>query len=207
MGEPLNVEVVIEQLRGYKRLVARIKYLEQLPIGYGMSVGSLYADDNLQALHAKLRGMPSYMYLNKKEQQLESVAFAYLTEYPTGTRSQLHEVRQHKGADAEDEKLLRELQRKIQKVIEARIGTAKGYEAVLERISELQDLEAEKQRIDFALDALAEYEPGYARLLRLRYIEEKTVGEAIEALGVVRKTFERWRPKAIQEYANIVGMS
>lgn len=208
MGEKVYYEqIVIDQLRGYKRLVARIKYLEQLPVGYGMSVGSLYADDNLQTLHAKLRGLPSYMYLNKKEQEIETAAFSYLTEFPIGTRSQLHEVRQHKGADAEDEKLLRELQRKIQKVIEARIGTAKGYEAVLERISELQDLETEKQQIDYALETLAEYEPGYAQLLRLRFVEGLKVEDYLKQQGISLRTYDRWRPKAIEEFIKLQKMA
>jgi RNA polymerase sigma factor (sigma-70 family) len=204
--DPLIEQVVVEQLRGYKRIVGRIKMLERYPIGNGMYLTSFSQDDKLQALHRELRRIPSYMYLNKHEQKLETVAGAYLTNFPIGTRSQIREVKRVRGIDAEDDKLLMELTRKIEKVYEARRGTLDGFEAVLERMSEMQDLEQEKEQIDQALDILEWYKPHYKQLLKLRYIEEKSVDEAAEEMNISTRSFERWRPRAIKEYANLVGL-
>ncbi|BBH19813.1 hypothetical protein Back11_11580 [Paenibacillus baekrokdamisoli] len=147
------------------------------------------------------------MYLNKREQRLETAAHAYLTKYPAGTKAQLGEVITTSGADPEDEKLLQELRGKIEKVIEARTGNIGDYDSVIERISELQDLEQQKEYFDNVLEVLEDYKPGYGKLLRLRYVEDLPAGEVATELKVVRKTFERWRPKALYEYAKISGMS
>jgi tetratricopeptide (TPR) repeat protein len=209
MGEAVELSIeqmVIDQLHGYKRIVARMKILEKYPIGNGMYLSAIQGDDRLQALHRQLRGLPSYMYLTQRELKLEGTAIAYLRKYPAGTKSQLNEIRQQQGLDDEDQKLLRELEVKIQKVIEARCGIVDGYDAVIERLSEMQDLEQEMSGIDRALDALAEYKPQYAALLRLRYIEDKPVDEVLDLLKTAKRTYERWRPKAIEEYAGIVGI-
>lgn len=189
----------IEQLRGYKRLVARINLLEKTPIGNGMYLFGGNDDDKLQDLHKQLHGLPSYLYLTPHEQELEQIANAYLSRYPAGTRAQLAAV-PRSGADAEDDKLLQELRRKIQKVIEARGGNPDDFEAVLERISEKQELEQQKERIDQALAALEDYKPEYAKLLRLRYVEGRTPNETARELGVAERTFRNWRIKAIAEY-------
>lgn len=63
------------------------------------------------------------------------------------------------------------------------------------------------KQVDDVLDALASYKPEYAKLLRLRYIEDMQAGEVAEQLGVVRRTFERWQPKAIAEYRKLASMS
>jgi DNA-directed RNA polymerase specialized sigma24 family protein len=204
--DPLIEKAVIEQLRGYKRIVGRIKILERYPIGNGMYLPSFAQDDNLQALHRKLRGQPSYMYLNKHELQLETVAHVYLDQYPVGTRSQLRAVKEVQGLDDEDSKLLAELARKIKKVYEARRGTVDGFEAALERVSELQELQDQKSRLDETLNVLEWYKPRYCQLLKLRYIEEKSVDEAADAMNVAPRTLERWRPRAIKEYAGLAGL-
>lgn len=201
------INPVISQLQEYKRVVARIKILEKYPIGAGISIGSIYADDKLQDLHRELRDLPSYMYLSKREQELETTAHAYLTKYPLGVRSQLHEVRRLNGADSEDEKKLRELERKIEKILAARVGKVQGFEGILERISELQELGQQKDYVDYILDVLEEYKPGYGRLLRLRYIEDRSAIEVASELKVVRKTLTRWTEKALSEYARISDMS
>lgn len=198
---------VINQLKRYKRIIGRIKILEKYPVGGGIYLSSMAQDDQLQELHRKLRQMPSYMYLNKHEQQLETVAHAYLTHYPLGTRSQLTEVRGLHGADAEDERKLRELQRKIEKVLEARLGSYDGYEGIIARISEIQDLEQEKAQIDWALEVLEEYRPMYSRLLRLRYVDDKEPEEIMDTLGISSTTFYNWRQKAVSEYALLTGIA
>lgn len=208
VGLQTNIEKdVIEQLQGYKRLCGRIKMLHIQPIGMGMSIEHDGSEDVLQALHKKLKGLPSYTYLTDKQQKLELTAYAYLERYPLGTKSQLNEVKKHGGVDAEDKANLKELARQIQKVIDARAGENRGYEAVFRRLDELQAAVDEKELIDSALSFLAEYKPEYAELLRSRYIDGLTVEEAAKKLGIVRKTFDRWREKAIEEYVQINSMS
>lgn len=196
---------VIAQLTDYKRIVARIKVLERHSVGNGITVSALSQDDQLQELHRKLRHWPSYMYLNQKELELETTANAYLTEYPLGTKSQAYAIGQLTSPDATEEMNLRMLQRKIQKVLEARAGVVEGIEGVLARLSELQDLIAEKAEIDRVLDALEEYRPQYSQLLRLRYIEGKTPIESAKEFSIVKQTFHRWQRKAIEEYAKLMG--
>ncbi|WII39686.1 ECF-type sigma factor [Paenibacillus thiaminolyticus] len=198
---------VIEQLTGYRDTVGRLRVLETYSIGNGITVSRLNEDDHLQELHRRLRGLPSYMYLSRHEQRLEATAHAYLTHYPAGTRSQLQAVQDSEPADDQDRQLLDELQRKIAKVIEARTGTPEGYEAILAQLAEYQDLKAEKQRVDTVLDAMKEQQPHYAELLRLRYIKGLPAIEVAEELGIVRRTFNRWRLRAIGIYSKLSGMS
>lgn len=196
----MNEQAVIEQLANYKRIVARIKILEKYPIGNGITVSRLNQDDHLQELHRQLRGMPTYMYLNKREQRLETAAHTYMTKYPSGTKAQLGELTGASGADDEDEKLLLELRRKIEKVIEARTGEVGDYDAVIERISELQDLEQQKEQIDTALEALATYRPEYAEILRLIYTDGQGIENARTELRVSPRTFLRRKSDAEAEY-------
>ncbi|WP_058304609.1 DUF1492 domain-containing protein [Gorillibacterium timonense] len=202
----MNHDQVISQLKGYKRIVGRIKYLEKYPVGGGIRLSSISQDDNLQTLHRQLRGMPTYLYLNKREQELETTAHAYLTRYPAGTKAQLREVQGLYSDDREDERKLREVEQKIRKVLETRTGQSEGYHGVLERLSEIQDLEQEKEQIDNALEALGEYKPHYADLLRLRYIEGKAVDQVADDLAISRVTFFRWKTKSLEEYANVAGI-
>lgn len=195
---------VIEQLTGYRDIVGRLRVLETYSVGNGITVSRLNEDDHLQELHRRLRSMPSYMYLTPREQRLEATAHAYLTRYPAGTRAQLQAVRDCEPADEGDRQLLEELRRKIAKVIEARTGTPEGYEAILEQLAEYQDLKAEKQKIDAVLDAMDEE---LAKLLRLRYIEKKTVYEVAEELNVSLRTHTRRREEAIRQYCRFMGMS
>ncbi|BFH12319.1 hypothetical protein J6TS7_65110 [Paenibacillus dendritiformis] len=195
---------VIEQLTGYRDIVGRLRVLETYSVGNGITVSRLNEDDHLQELHRKLRGLPSYMYLTAREQRLESIAHAYLTDYPAGTRKQRQAVSECFSSDVEDRRLLKELQKKIQKVIEARTGTPEGYEAILEQLAEYQDLKAEKQRIDAVLDAMDEE---LAKLLRLRYIEKKTVYEVADELNVSLRTHTRRKEEAIRQYCRFMGMS
>ncbi|MFX3636260.1 MAG: RNA polymerase subunit sigma-24 [Candidatus Pristimantibacillus sp.] len=205
----MNLEQdVVEQLKSYKRLVARKKLIEKQPVGSGVTISTVYEDDHLQELHRQLRGMPSYMYLNKHEQQIERTAHAYLSHHPVGTKAQLKEVKQLQAANPQDEKMLRELSRKIEKIIEARAGAAaEGYEGVINRLSELQDLERQLKEIDRAMEALEACFPEYERLLRLRYIEGKPADFVASELGIVDRTFRRWRQKASLELVRFLSDS
>lgn len=196
---------VIDQLTEYRDISGRIKVLSTYSIGSGITVSRLNEDDQLQDLHRKLRRLPSYMYLNKHEQRLEQTAHAYLSHYPAGTRAQKRAI-PTQGVDAEDDKLLKEIRSKIQKVIDAR-GTSDDLDEVLERLTELQDLMCEKEKVDNVLDVMRESHAHLAELLCLRYIEGLSVIEVAAELGIVPRTFNRWRGIAIEKYSKLSGMS
>ncbi|TCM93141.1 ECF sigma factor [Paenibacillus sp. BK033] len=192
---------VIHQLNRYKQIQARIQVLDHYSIGAGLTVRRLNQDDKLQALHQRLRGMPSYAYLSKREQKLEATANAYLSKQATGLKRQLAEI-PREAANEEDEQLLAELREKIKKVIAARgyDDTKNDFDAVLDRITELQVLQEELKQIDTVLQALECYKPNLSRLLRLRYVEGESVEETISLLGIVERTYKRWRKQAIEQY-------
>lgn len=195
---------MIEQLIQYRQMQARMQVLSAYSLGMGLTVSRLNDDDQLQELHRRLRGLPSYMYLSERELRLEATAHAYLGgRYPAGIQSQYRAI-PRVGADAEDDNLLRELRGKIAKVIAARGWDIRDdIDAVLDRLAEYQDLKAELERIDGVLQALESYKPDYARLLRLKYVEGNTVEEVCKQLAVVEKTYKRWRIKAIAEYEKL----
>lgn len=195
----------IEQLSGYKAIVARIRMLEHYPVGAGICISAVNREDHLHELHERLRELPSYMYLSKHEQKLESVAYAYLTRYPAGTENQLAEVRKVKGADEEDERLLRELRGKIRKVIEARSGLPGALDSVSGRLSELQELERRKKQIEWGLEVLEECKPEYGRLLRLQYMEGKTTAAIATELQIEERTFRRWKLEALKLYGKFLA--
>ncbi|REK69328.1 ECF-type sigma factor [Paenibacillus paeoniae] len=199
----MTEQQVIEQLSRYRQIKARILVLSTYNVGAGITVSRLNQDDQLQDLHRRLRGLPSYMYLTEREQRLETTAHAYLTRYPAGVKSQQRAI-PAKGADAEDDKLLQELRYKIQKVIEARgYDVRSDLDEVLNRVAELQELLDEVNRIDTVLEALEKYKPEYAKLLRLRYVEGKQTFEVASELHIVRQTLYRWEPKAIKAYIKL----
>jgi len=199
----LTVEEVVEKLKGYHRLAARRKVLESYSVGGGITVSRLNQDDHLQELHRKLRGMSSYQYLTKHEEKLKNTAFAYLDKYPAGILSQ-RDIIPTEGDTLEDTELLIELKNKIKKVVAARgYDIRSDIDAVLARVSELQDLQDEIKKIDDVLEALQEYKPEYSELLRKRYIENKQVKEIAMDMCITERTFRRWNPLALQEYARL----
>jgi len=197
---------VIEQLSRYRQMQARIQVLSTYSVGSGITVSRLNQDDQLQELHRRLRGLPSYMYISQREQRLESTAHAYLGgKYPVGVKSQYRAI-PGAGYDDEDTKLLRELKSKISKVIAAR-----GYEirddidAVLDRLAELQDLQDEVNRIDTVLLALEKYKPHLADLLRKRYVEGYPINNIRVAMSISERTFFRWKEQAEAEFIKLTG--
>jgi type I site-specific restriction-modification system R (restriction) subunit len=199
-------ELVIAELQRYKDIVGRIKVLETYSWSGGILLKTISEDDRLQELHKKLRGMKSYMYLSKHEQEIETTAHAYLTRYPAGTKAQLNLVRSCNGVDPEDENLLRELERKIRKVIDARGNSSEdNMEELIERISELQDLQAEKARIDNVLNIMELHHDHLSKLLRLRYTDGFKVDEVAAELSIVPRTYRRWHSRAIEQYAKLSG--
>lgn len=201
----MTEQQVIEQLSRYRQLKARIQVLSTYNVGAGITVSRLNQDDQLQDLHRRLRGLPSYMYLTQREQLLETTAHAYLTRYPAGIKSQQRAI-PTKGADAEDDKLLEELRSKIQKVIEARgYDVRSNLDEVLNRVAELQDLLDAVTSIDNALGALEMFKPDYAKLLRLRYIEDNTLEKVAAEMHISESTAYRWKEKAEREFARLTA--
>lgn len=198
----MTEQEVIEQLSNYRRLQARMQVLSNYSVGAGITISRMNEDDHLQELHNKLRGLPSYMYLSKREQQLETVAHTYLNNYPTGVKSQQRAIQSTVGLDDEDERLLTELKSKIAKVIAARgYGIRDDIDAVIAHISELQDIQLDIKRIDDVLSAVERLQPRYAELLRLRYIDKLPIAKVSELLGVSERTFRRWNDRAISDYS------
>lgn len=196
---------VIEQLSQYRQKKARIQVLSNYSVGAGITVSRLNEDDQLQELHRKLRGLPSYLYLSKREQELETVAHIYLSRYPAGVKAQKRAVPAY-APDPEDTELLQELRRKIQKVISARgYDVREGIDEIIERLTELQDLQAEVQQIDTVLEALEQYKPEYARLIILKYIQEMDVIETCKRLAIAEKTYYRWRRHALNEFIKLTS--
>lgn len=194
---------VIEQLSEYRQKKARIHSLSSYSVGGGITVSRLNEDDQLQELHRKLRNLPSYMYLNKHEQKLEQTAHAYLTRYPSGIKSQLRAF-PRTGVDAEDEKMLREIRSKIKKIMAARgYDVADNVDEVIERLTELQDLKAEVERIETVLEALESYQPDYARLIRKHIIDGEAWESVAEEMSLSKAVFYRWRKRAITEFEKL----
>lgn len=201
----MTEQQVIEQLSQYRQKQARIQVLSTYSVGAGITVSRLNQEDQLQELHRRLKGKPSYMYLSQHEQQLETTAHAYLTRYPSGIKSQLQAIPKH-GADAEDDKLLQELRSKIKRVISAR-----GYkirddlDSVLDRLVELQELQEEIQHIDKVLEALEEYKPHFAELIKTHFLQGTAWSETAQAMSISKDVFYRWRKKALAEYEKIAN--
>lgn len=201
----MTEQEAIEQLTQYRKKQARIQVLSTYPVGAGITVSRLNEDDQLQDLHARLRGMPSYMYLNKHEQELERAANAYMTHYPAGIKAQQRAIRQIRPVGEEDSQLITELYVRISKVVEARIGQRKQSEIdmILDRLTELQDLQADIQRLDFILERLQEYKPYEATLLRYIYIDGLELKDLAEKLDVSESTIRRRIRKAESEYVKL----
>lgn len=201
----MNEQEVIEQLQQYRQKRARMELLSTYSVGAGITISRLNQDDQLQELHRRLRGLPSYMYLSGYEQKLETTAHAYLERYPAGIKSQLSVIPKH-SCDEEDNKLLHDLKARIQKVLEAR-----GYEirndidTVLDRVAELQDLQEEIERIDAILLALGRLNPDFPILLRRKYIDGEVWSTVAGELHLSKPVFFRRREKAIKEYIKLAG--
>jgi len=182
---------------------ARLDVLSTYSVGAGITVSRLNQEDQLQELHRRLRGQPSYMYLSKHEQELETVAHAYLERYPVGTKAQLNAVPKT-GFDKEDDRLLQELREKIRKVIAARGGDIRDdIDEVLNRLAEYQDLQAELDRIDTVLKALETYRPEWTKLLRLVYVEGLEIADVRAKMQLSAPTYRRWRAAAEEEFEKL----
>lgn len=195
---------VIDQLSRYSDISGRIRVLSTYSVGMGMTISRLNQDDQLQELHKRLRSMPSYMYLSKYEQKLEQVAHANLTRYPAGARAQKHAI-PLRGSSPDEDKLLYDLRKKIQKVIDARGCFTSDLDEVLERMAELQELQDEKQKIDHVLEIMGENHSHLSELMRLYYILGKSWREVIDIMGISKSVFYRWRQAAIEKYAILSG--
>ncbi|WP_325176654.1 sigma factor-like helix-turn-helix DNA-binding protein [Paenibacillus alkalitolerans] len=193
----------LEILSQYRQMKARLQVLSTYSVGAGITVSRLNEEDQLQELHQRLRGLPSYLYLNKHEQKLETIAHAYLRRYPVGTQAQLAAVPKQ-GADPEDDILLRELRDKIKKIIEARGWEMRSdIDEVLERLAEYQDLKAGLSQVDAVLSALEDYKPTYAKLLRYRYVDGMSPADVAAELNIAERTYRVWKTRAEREFNRI----
>ncbi|PLT47082.1 RNA polymerase subunit sigma-24 [Paenibacillus sp. FSL W8-1187] len=197
--------LVRDECRRWRELKMQVKVLGSYSIGAGMTVSRLNQEDQLQDLHRRLKGMPSYMYLNAREQKLETIANAYLDpdKHPVGTKAQLAAI-PTRGNDLEDDRLLRELRGKLEKVIEARAGRIGDYDAVLERMAKLQRLQAELEQLEETMRLAEEQQEGYGSLIRLYYVEKRTAEACAMALCISRPTFFRWKPQAARLFLRIL---
>ncbi|MNW63653.1 hypothetical protein D3C74_418780 [compost metagenome] len=128
-----------------------------------------------------------------------------MTWYPAGVKAQKRAVPVD-VMDEEDRKLLQDLRDRIQKVIEARgYDLRSDIDEILDRLTELHDLQAEVNRIDTVLRALEQYKPQFAKLIWLRYVDLMDGADVAQALMVSKRTYERWRPLAIAEYIRLMG--
>lgn len=203
----INVEeAVIKELAEYKRLSNRLRVLNKQTIGVGMSMEFSNPDDKLKDLHSRLKPLASYMYLSKKEQELETIAHAYLPRYALGTKSQLSDIRELVGNDAEDDKLLRGLEHKVEKVLESRRGDIEGYEGILNRMVEMQDIQDKLSPIESIFDIMQERKPHHVSILKLYIIDKMDLEIVIQKLCTSRTVFFRWRLKAIEQYAELSGL-
>jgi hypothetical protein len=190
---------VIQRLNNYRKLKARVEVLRTYSVGAGITVSRINQDDQLQELHRKLRGKPSYMYLNGHEERLETVAHAYMTHYPAGIRSQQRSIPTD-ALDDQDRADLQSLRDKIGKVVAARgYGERGDIDEIINRLSELQDAQDEMARIETLLSALSHFKSEQARLLTLKYIDGYKTDAIKEALSISERTFSRWHRQGIDE--------
>ncbi|CQR51459.1 hypothetical protein [Paenibacillus riograndensis] len=198
----MTEQQVIDQLSSYRAKLARIQALGTYSIGSGIQISRLSEEDHLQQLHRRLRGLPSYMYLGKRDQELEATAHAYLTFYPAGVRAQRNAISDI-GAYQEDDELLQELRAKIAKVIDARAGSKYDLDEVLDRLSELQDLQAEIKRIDDLLSLLEGYKPDYSRILYQDVISGRNWSEVAKEMALSKSVYFRWKKHAISAFIKL----
>lgn len=194
---------VIEQLSSYRQKSARIQVLSTYSVGAGITVSRLNEDDQLQELHKRIQGQPSYMYLGKHELELEQAANAYMTRFPAGVKAQQRAIRQINPVGEEDSQLITELYTKISKVVEARVGQRSDIDEIIDRLTELQDLQSDLQRLDFILDRLQEYKPYDATLLRYIYVDGLEQKELSDKLEVSESTLRRRTKRAEIEYTKL----
>lgn len=200
----MNEQEVIEQLQQYRQKRVRMDLLSTYSVGAGITISRLNQDDQLQELHKRLRGLPTYMYLSGYEQKLEATAHAYLEKYPAGIRSQLQALPDY-YLNVEDAKLLRDLRGRIEKVFKARgYDVRDDLDEVLERVAELQDLQVEIDRIDSVLLALGKLSPEYPIILRRKYIDGELWNVIANDLQLSKPVFFRRRTKAIREYIKLL---
>ncbi len=194
---------VIAHLQRYRDVCGRITVLSKYNVGAGITINRLSEDDELQQLHAQLRGKPSYMYLSMREQDLVNATTANMERYPAGTRSQLHEVARTHSTDPLEESRIRKVERSIKRVLEARMGQSEGYDGVLDLLGELQDLMAERDNTDVVFDEMRKHNSNLVDLLKLRFVDGRQIDDIVAILNVTVPTYVRWRRKGIKEFAKI----
>jgi len=205
---------VIKQLDRYRFLSSRARILSTYSIGAGVLLTTICEDDRLQELHGKFHDQPSYMYLTKREQELEAVAHANLRRYPAGIAAQNREIKAirvpSKEEDPQGRKDVLDLRRRIKRVYEARTGASADngtIQSVVNRVAELQQVQAELRNIEIVFEEVRREKPEYELLLKLRYVERQPAGEVARRMNISKKTFDRYRDRAIDEFARLSGLT
>jgi hypothetical protein len=188
---------VVTLLKRYPKLPALIRSAERKANGIGLVT-------SIRVPQAKI-------------EQLATVGRAYTTDVKEHMHVQKAETLFHqiRGDDEEDERTLDEIRGLM-------IGTRPfGGEASLDveghvttdelamwrwRV-EAERLKSEKEAIEQALAELKSYAPHLEQLLRLRYIEKRSVFEVARKLGISERTHDYWKREAICEFAMLAGIT
>lgn len=224
--------LVLEQLEQYKRNGMRVKVLQRVSIGNGMHIdvtpqAMAGGKDILSLLQDKLRRMPEEKYLTAHEKELANIWREYMGETnPVSLSSKvralldkLEDQEAMAGVPDEDVKLLRELKGRIARTAmsrnqwnrncEADVANAavKKVDEQMKARAELNELLDRQAVIDEALEQLGTYDAGYESLIRLRYLQGKSVVESCQTLTISEKTHDRMKKKAIGLMAHLLGIT
>jgi hypothetical protein len=188
---------VVAMLKRYPKLPALIRSAERKAQGIGLVT-------SISVPQAKL-------------EKLATIGRAYTTDVHEHMHVQKAEALFHaiKGDDDEDEQALEEIRGLM-------IGTrpfggeayvdAEGHVTTDEIAKrrwrvEAERLKSEKGAIEQALEELKSYAPHLEQLLRMRYIEKRSVIEVAHNLCISERTHDYWKREAICEFAMLVGIT
>lgn len=166
-----------------------------------MTISRLSAEDHLQQLHRQLRGLDPSKYLTPNEMSILTSAEASLEHKPAGTRSQLRAVLNAQNEAGEHSANLRELERQIKKIIEAR-AEGSDYIRVVQKLDEIAELQAQVKHIDTALNAL---EPVERLVIELKHLTGMSPESIADELCISTRTYGRIRKAAEERFLKLLA--
>ncbi|GIM45945.1 hypothetical protein DNHGIG_14940 [Collibacillus ludicampi] len=188
---------VVAMLKRYPKLTALIRSAERKAQGIGLVT-------SIRVPQAKI-------------EHLATVGRAYTTDVKEHIHVQKAETLFHaiRGDDEEDEKALDEIRGLMIGTrpfgVEASVdveGHVTTDEIAMRRWRvEAERLKSEKEAIEQALEELRSYAPHLEQLLRMRYIEKRSVFEVARKLGISERTHDYWKREAICEFAMLSGIT
>ncbi|GIM47604.1 hypothetical protein DNHGIG_31530 [Collibacillus ludicampi] len=187
---------VVALLKRYPKLPALIRSAERKAQGIGLV-------SSIRVPQAKIK-------------RLVTVGRAYTTDVREYMHVQKAETLFHqiRGEDDEDEKALDEIRGLMigtrpfggEACVDVE-GYVTSYEIAMRKWREKAErLKSEKEAIEQALDELKSYAPHLEQLLRMRYIEKRSVLEVAQKLSISERTHDYWKREAICEFAMLVGI-